>query len=57
VDREPEHAVIASSESLIASAMVAFAETVRPILDRLRALKQQYDPYNFFRLNPNIKPD
>jgi len=23
---------------------------------RLAALKKQYDPDNFFRLNPNIKP-
>ena len=24
--------------------------------DRLLALKHAYDPTNFFRLNPNIKP-
>ena len=24
--------------------------------ERLVALKNQYDPTNFFRLNPNIKP-
>jgi FAD/FMN-containing dehydrogenase len=23
---------------------------------RLQAIKQKYDPANFFRLNPNIKP-
>jgi hypothetical protein len=23
---------------------------------RLQAIKQKYDPTNFFRLNPNIKP-
>jgi hypothetical protein len=27
-----------------------------PVYDRLVALKNQYDPSNFFRLNQNIKP-
>jgi FAD/FMN-containing dehydrogenase len=25
--------------------------------ERLTALKEKYDPDNFFRLNPNIKPE
>jgi FAD/FMN-containing dehydrogenase len=31
-------------------------EAYGPSLERLRALKNEYDPTNFFRLNHNIKP-
>jgi FAD/FMN-containing dehydrogenase len=32
-------------------------EAYGPSFERLRALKDKYDPTNFFRLNQNIKPD
>ena len=35
----------------------AVQESYRANYARLAALKQKYDPANFFRLNQNIKPD
>ena len=32
------------------------AENYGANYERLAALKKKYDPDNFFRLNPNIKP-
>ena len=31
-------------------------ELLRPNYERLAALKQKYDPTNFFRANQNVKP-
>ena len=36
--------------------MTGFASPTAPTIERLAALKKKYDPDNFFRLNPNIKP-